>query len=213
MDPITGFTNRFYIKKDTQKYLKEEFFTKFDFIKYNSNNYFEFGFDYKNFNNKAGGRTDWVVCSHGDKRSYYMRKIGTQTCNVTENLAELFNKYNISFDDGSCIKQQILSVDSVSFFKTLILNFKLIVQLRHTFNENGQEIDCIISPVAKTGNFFDSRTAKENQPKDADANGAYHIALKGLMTLGRIQPDGKIKKHKENETNKDWLDFVKKIKS
>ena len=54
-------------------------------------------------------------------------------------------------------------------------------------NSNARtEEDYIISPVkANDGTFFDSReeTKKEDYaifPKDADANGAYHIALKGL---------------------------------
>ena len=64
----------------------------------------------------------------------------------------------------------------------------------------------------KTGKFFDSREYENMEnpplPKDADANGAYHIALKGLMTIDRIQKDGTIRKHKKGEMNKDWLNFA-----
>ena len=39
----------------------------------------------------------------------------------------------------------------------------------------------------KDGKFFDSRYAKDYEPENADANGAYHIGIKGLMVLEKIR--------------------------
>ena len=75
------------------------------------------------------------------------------------------------------------------------------------------EIDYLISPVkADDGTFFDSRVQKElgeeaKLPIDADANGAYHIALKGLYLLKNdfnLNEKGYI----ENISNSEWFNFV-----
>ena len=56
-------------------------------------------------------------------------------------------------------------------------------------NSSNAEDDYLISPIkAEDGTFFDSREqfslGKDAKlPIDADANGAYHIALKGLYLL------------------------------
>ena len=44
---------------------------------------------------------------------------------------------------------------------------------------------------------------------DADDNGAYHIAVKGLMALETITEDGKIK---ISNKNTDWFEFIQKKK-
>jgi CRISPR-associated protein Cpf1 len=62
--------------------------------------------------------------------------------------------------------------------------------MRNSNAETGE--DFISSPVENNeGICFDSRLGKENLPKDADANGAYHIALKGLLVLEKIRRDEK----------------------
>ena len=83
--------------------------------------------------------------------------------------------------------------------------------MRNSNAQTGE--DYIISPVkADDGTFFDSRNqlslGKEAKlPIDADANGAYHIALKGLylLTHNFNQND---KGYIENISNADWFKFV-----
>ena len=82
----------------------------------------------------------------------------------------------------------------------------LLLQLRNSITNS--EVDYLLSPVAADGTFYDSRTCGNHLPVDADANGAFNIARKGLMLVQRIQscqpnnqPDLKI-------SNKDWLLFV-----
>ena len=65
----------------------------------------------------------------------------------------------------------------------------------------------ILSPVAdRDGKFFDSRSAGGILPENADANGAYHIALKGLLTLKTLK-EGRVSPMK----NKEWFEFVQEI--
>ena len=75
----------------------------------------------------------------------------------------------------------------------------------------GTDEDFILSPIAgKGGVFFDSRRAKKNEPKDADANGAYHIALKGLWNLEQIRKwDGKARINLAMK-NVEWFDFIQR---
>ena len=66
-----------------------------------------------------------------------------------------------------------------------------------------------------TGTFFDSREEGKKEhnatlPKDADANGAYHIALKGLSLLKRfdVADEKSLKKFDMKISNADWFKFV-----
>ena len=76
--------------------------------------------------------------------------------------------------------------------------------------------DYIISPVmSESGNFFDSREQEKlgnnaKLPKDADANGAYHIALKGLYLLKAFDktPEDQLKKVDMKISNADWFRFA-----
>jgi CRISPR-associated protein Cpf1 len=73
------------------------------------------------------------------------------------------------------------------------------------------EVDYLISPVADlNGNFYDSRTADITLPKDADANGAYNIARKGLMLIEKIKNASDMKKVDLKITNKEWLQFAQR---
>ena len=86
-------------------------------------------------------------------------------------------------------------------------------------NSSKEEDDYLISPVkADDGTFFDSRNevAKgKNEsgkwisylPVDSDANGAYHIALKGLFLL-KNDFNRDDKGIIQNISNKDWFKFV-----
>ena len=82
---------------------------------------------------------------------------------------------------------------------------KLLLQLRNSIANS--EVDYLLSPVSNNGVFYDSRSCDDTLPKDADANGAFNIARKGLILLDRIRksetnrPDLRI-------TNLQWLQFV-----
>jgi len=87
---------------------------------------------------------------------------------------------------------------------------KITLQLRYYNREADadQEQDFILSPVKdKHETFFDSRKITDNNlPKDSDANGAYHIALKGLFILHKLNSGDQEKI--SSIKNKDWFRFI-----
>ena len=172
----------------------------------------EFSFNYANFPpDKTGSKKKWTVCTAGKERYRYNRKEKKSICyDVTVQIKKLFNENRIAFENSENLVGSISKMDSVKFFKDLLFFLGLTLQLRHSCKDkdkDGQEIDFILSPVTDdNGNLFDSRNAKENQPKDADGNGAFNIARKGLMVLKQISEDSKPSPIK----NIDWFDFAQK---
>lgn len=215
IDPTTGFVNLFYTKYENIDKAKV-FFDKFQSIRYNSaQNYFEFAFDYNDFTTKAeGSKTDWTVCTFGERiRTFRNPEKNNQWDNVPVNLTkeftDLFGEYGIVYGNGSDLKEQITGQTKATFFKSLLDLFKLTLQMRNSISNS--EVDYLISPVRNSqGEFYDSRKADSTLPKDADANGAYHIAKKGLMWLEQIHNfnGDDWKKLKLDNTNKAWLRFV-----
>jgi CRISPR-associated protein Cpf1 len=78
-------------------------------------------------------------------------------------------------------------------------------------NKDGDE-DYIISPVKnRKGEFFRTDPGNEKLPKDADANGAFHIALKGELLLRMIAENfdsGADKVTMPKMEHKDWFEFM-----
>ena len=213
IDPVTGFVNLFYIKYENVKKAKE-FFDKFKSIKFNKEcNYFEFEFDYNDFNNRAGKKTAWTICSYGDRIKKFRNPENNNKWDdkfiesLTGEFKKIFEKFNI--DIYGNIKEQISNIDNKEFFVGLIDLFKLMLQMRNSSDK--MNLDYIISPVQnKNGEFFDSRKAGDALPKDADANGAYNIARKGLMCIDRIQntSDDKLNKVDLSISNTDWMNYA-----
>lgn len=215
IDPVTGFTNLFYIKYESIEKSKE-FFGKFKSIKFNKvDNYFEFEFDYNDFTDRAQGtRSKWTVCSFGPRIEGFRNpeknnNWDSREIDITEKIKKLLDDYNISLDED--IQAQIMDINTKAFFEKLIEYFKLVLKMRNS--KTGTDIDYIISPVKnKQNEFFDSRRKNEKLPMDADANGAYNIARKGLMFIDIIKEteDKDLKMPKLFIKNKDWLNYVQK---
>ena len=75
----------------------------------------------------------------------------------------------------------------------------------------GTDIDYLISPVRNSsGDFFDSRKQTPGLPLDADANGAYNIARKGLWIIEQLKntDDEEIDKMKTSVSNAQWLEYA-----
>lgn len=213
IDPVTGFVD-FLKPKYENIEQSQKFFSRFDMIKYNSSkDHFEFTFDYKNFTEKADGtRTQWTVCTAGNERYYYnpADKI-TSKINITEKMKELFEKENFNYKNGENIKQQITNSESKYFFIMLSKYLGITLALRYSNSADGR--DFILSPVTnEKDEFYHSETADKLLPRDADANGAYHIALKGLWVLQQLAKQEDLKKIKLAIGNKEWLSFVQNKK-
>jgi len=211
MDPVTGFVNLFDVKYESVDKAKS-FFSKFDSIRYNvERDMFEWKFNYGEFTKKAEGtKTDWTVCSYGnriitfrnpDKNSQWDNK----EINLTENIKLLFERFGI--DLSSNLKDEIMQRTEKEFFIELISLFKLVLQMRNSWT--GTDIDYLVSPVCnENGEFFDSRNVDETLPQNADANGAYNIARKGMILLDKIKKSNGEKKLALSITNREWLSFA-----
>lgn len=211
IDPVTGFVNLFDLKYESIDKAKS-FFSKFDSIRYNvERDMFEWKFNYDDFTKKAEGtKTNWTVCSYGNRIVTFRNpnknsQWDNKDINLTGNFKLLFERFGIDF--SSNLKDEIMQRTEKEFFIELISLFKLVLQMRNSWT--GTDIDYLVSPVCnEKGEFFDSRNCDKVLPQNADANGAYNIARKGLILLDRIKESASDKKLNFSITNKEWLSFV-----
>jgi len=76
-------------------------------------------------------------------------------------------------------------------------------------SKTGTDIDYMQSPVADAnGNFYNSELCDNSLPKNADANGAYNIARKGLWIVRQIKASDDLRNLKLAISNKEWLQFA-----
>lgn len=211
IDPVTGFVNLFDTRYETREKAKS-FFSKFDFIRYNGDRgWFEFVFDYNNFTTKAEGtRTHWTLCTYGKRIETFRDEKQnsqwiSQECNLTDKFKEFFANHGIEINGN--LKESIMQQDSAEFFKGLLYLLKLTLQMRNS--ETGSEKDYLQSPVADAeGNFYNSETCDKSLPENADANGAYNIARKGLWIVRQIKDAEDLSNLKLVISNKEWLQFA-----
>ena len=230
IDPKTGFASMLNFKDLTNVHKKRDFFGNFDEIHFDSiTNSFMFTFDYKSFDGKAKEemqQTKWSVYSKDKRIVYYPKSKSYENVDVTSKLKSLFDNTGIKYQSGNNILDDVMAIGAdlkdgakpskeiADFWDGLLSNFKLVLQMRNSNARSGE--DYIISPVmAANGTFFDSREEfkkGENAklPVDADANGAYHIALKGLSLINKINlaKDEELKKFDMKISNCDWFKFA-----
>lgn len=212
IDPATGFVSLFQFGKYTNAAARKQFFESFESIRFDAGrNAFAFEFDYSRFpvpkNAEPSEVRRWTVCSVGDRIVHRMKD--TQTVWPTGIILSELQKRGVQVSDGFDLLEYIRRTDAdnrnASFFSALFDAFRWTVQLRNSDRDN----DYILSPVVQPdGTFFDSRKAPDGMPKDADANGAYHIAMKGLYLLRNRFSSAVSKKIDLYITNRDWFDFI-----
>lgn len=205
IDPVTGFVNML----DTRN--NKDFFSQFDSIRYNEEkDWFEFTFDYNNFHNKLDGtKTKWTLCTYGTRiRTFRNPDKLNQWDNKEVNLTDEFKRAfaNAGIDIHGNLKESICSLTEKKHMEPLMQLMKLLLQLRNSMTNS--EVDYMLSPVSENGVFYDSRSCSSNLPIDADANGAYNIARKGLWVLRQVQKSNPGDKLKLTLSNKEWLQFV-----
>lgn len=193
IDPATGFANLFNIAKATKDI--RGFFGAFDSIWY-ENGLFHFEFDYDKEETKSIRKSyisPWHLTSHG-------KRILKDKCEeLTPKFEAFFTKSEIPLENVSVESICNLGDEQLKEFFGL---FMLLLKMRNSNEEN----DFIISPVARDAPFV---TGPDNFMKiaDADANGAYNIALKGLYWLFYDFPtneNGYLKYIKDE----DWFWFI-----
>lgn len=211
MDPTTGFVNLFDTRYENMEKSKV-FFGKFDSIRYNSSKgWFEFAFDYDKFTAKAEGtKAKWTLCTYGSrietKRDPKQNNsFASEEFDLTGRFKALFAEYNIGLNGN--LKEQICSQGDAAFFKGLFHLLHLTLQMRNSIT--GTETDYLISPVMNAkGGFYDSRKCGKGLPENADANGAYNIARKGLWIIEQIKKADDLSKLKLAISNKEWLRYA-----
>lgn len=221
IDPVTGFVNLFYIKQQSLE-KSNEFVKNFEDIRFNDKeNYFEFDIDYEKFTDRLNdSKRFWTICTNGNRiktfrNSNKNNEFDNEDIELTKEFLRLFEMYKIDFNN---IKDSILANADSKFynakkeldgFEGFTSLFKLTVQMRNS--RTGEAEDYLISPVKdKNGKFYNSNDGIKSLPIDADANGAYNIARKGLMLIEQIKntADQNLGKVKFNITNKEWLNYV-----
>lgn len=204
IDPVTGFVDVFQ-KKDLKTVRgKLEFLKRFDEMFWDEKQQsFVFSFDYENFKcTKTSYRKKWNLYADVDKIETIFENgkvLKKQHCNPNSKLMQLFDKKKILYRDGHNLVSELDNYDSETI-REIVYDFRLILQLRNSMEDfrTGESIDEIVSPVMYQGKRFKSNPENPWLPIDADANGAYHIALKGLMCLQRID------QYADEEGRMDW---------
>lgn len=216
IDPKTGFANLFNTSGLTNVEKKKDFFNKFDGIRYDTKeDCFVFTVDYSKLGQTSDYQKKWEIYTRGERIVYNRKENKTFNVSPSENLKKIFDAYGVNWHNEENFIDSLRAVQAeksnASFFDELLRSFTTTLQMRNSIPNS--EIDYLISPVmAADGTFFDSReqlAQGENAklPIDADANGAYHIALKGLYLIQNnfnLNEKGVI----QNITNSDWFKFA-----
>jgi len=199
IDPITGFCNLFDrgLVRDVASLLCE-----FEGISYNQqHDWFEFTWDYAHFVNytrltHCETSLHWTVCSNGSRIEWTgSEKMRTRKCekvDLTDSLKALFDKNGIQYQTGEDIREAICSIRDRDYKKELKRLFFLMLSLRNTIKDGDKQQDYIISPTRDgDGTFYDSRDYEEKDypkmPICGDANGAYNIARKGILSIKKLE--------------------------
>ena len=226
IDPTTGFANVLNLTKAKKEI--RLFFSTFESIKYlPKEDLFKFTLDFSKSSLVSQiklEKSKWDIYSYGKRIISWTDK--SKHFNIdanyspTQKLKELFEKYNIEYQKGEELKDKIKDKINKNenlnayFGEEIFYIFKNILKMRNSVTgSTDPKDDYVISPVKNAnGTFFDTRENINSLPKNADANGAYHIALKGLMILKK---NDLVTNEKDRESlttilNQDWFKFVQK---
>lgn len=213
IDPATGFANLFDTRY-TNAVEAQEFFSKFDEIRYNEEkDWFEFEFDYDKFTQKAHGtRTKWTLCTYGMRLRSFKNPAkqynwDSEVVALTDEFKGILEEAGIDIHENLKDAIRNLKGKKQKNLEPLMQFMKLLLQLRNS--KAGTDEDYILSPVAdENGIFYDSRSCGDELPENADANGAYNIARKGLMMIEQIKNAEDLNNVKFDISNKAWLNFA-----
>lgn len=213
IDPATGFVSMLRCKYESVEKSKL-FFSQFSRISYDdSEDLFSFSFNYDDFKVQSKyGKRGWTAYTYGERIHTHRDKnqnnnFVSETIMLTAAFKSLFGEYGIDINGN--IKEAISVQTDSKFFERLMKLLHLTLQMRNSSVSDG--LDYIISPIKSAdGTFFDSRICSETMPKDADANGAYNIARKGLILLNQLYDTTANDEFKPNLSNEIWLNFAQK---
>lgn len=213
IDPVTGFVSHFNFSDIRNTKDRKDFLGKMESITY-TNDHVVFVFDYRKFKPKNKDyKNVWTVSSSGRRIIWDNANKQNIDYYPTKAILEAFAAKGITLEEGTNIKALLSEIDSstanAEFHRCLFEAFRRTVQLRNSNADTGD--DYILSPAVDNGKQYSSleelKRWKEaggniahKLPIDADANGAYHIALKGLYML--MNPQAR------TIENEKWFRFV-----
>jgi len=193
-DPVTGWRKTIYFSKTKNEDLKTEICEKFDEIGFDGKDYyFTYTTKYEKEKGKAEKGAPWILWSGKNGESLDRFRSKKNTAGIWEiekqDIVKLLDKiFGEQTETVKNLKNKITNENA----KDLKYAIELIQQIRNSGpkDKNGKptkDDDFILSPVRdKKGIHFDSRTDNAIVP-NGDANGAYNIARKGLMTFEKIK--------------------------
>lgn len=216
VDPTTGFLNLFNFNAMKRKDYNE-FFSNFQSLIAEKDD-FVFTFDYSDFSNKKFVRFTnlnlrlWQASTRESRISYNRRKKEVFLAYPSEIIRESLLKHGVSYIEGENILKKIKDLDITTreaIYHDLLSALKFTLQLRNSDRDDGQlKTDYIVSPIKNSKDeYFDSRKSEADLPDNGDANGAYHVARKGLVFIN------KIKNMDDKETpytvsNVEWINYL-----
>ncbi|MBR3689769.1 MAG: hypothetical protein IKL97_01540, partial [Eggerthellaceae bacterium] len=156
---------------------------------------------------------EWTVCSTGE-RVVNAKVDGlwrSMRVDVTNELRHVFGDAGVDYERLDDLREAICEEFDPASCRQLLLMFKSLMQMRNA--RIGSVDDYLLSPVRNaSGAFFDSREADPSKhPICVDANGAYHIALKGLKMIQECarREDGRLQLPPlEKGENERWMKWV-----
>lgn len=198
-DPATGWRKTIYIKNGKEEDIKAQVLEKFDDFGVEGKDYY---FEYTEAN---AGHT-WRMYSGKNGESlprFQNRKQIQQDKNVWVpeqiNVVEILDSIFVNFDKSKSFKTQIeqgvelkkIDGRNETAWQSLRYALDLIQQIRNS-GEKQEDDNFLHSPVRnENGEHFDTRNYANNgelsEIRDADANGAYNIARKGLIMDAHIK--------------------------
>jgi RuvC nuclease domain/Alpha helical recognition lobe domain/Nuclease domain len=182
-DPVTGW--RPHIKFGSKVDEKRNQISKLKSVEYTTLKGFEFEYSEDDYGDSQTGRV-WKLKSNIERLNNSKDELGhwhVKKLDLTQEFKELFANQGIKIElDIKTQLDEIVPKLETKALDSFIWLWNKLCQIRNSDKQN--DLDAVISPVYP---YFDSRAKKSDLPIDADANGAYNIARKGLIMLDKMK--------------------------
>ena len=184
-DPLTGWRKTIYIASGTDKEILEQLYNAFIDIRFVGKDYV---FTYEDQNTHHRWDLYSGICGKSLDRFEYNK---SKRQYVAYNIVDVLDRLFVDFDKSESLLVQMKNgvklrkiEDNRTAYESLRKAINMIQQIRNTGNKI-EDDNFLQSPVRKEGKHFDTRHSEEfgnlKHIVDADANGAYNIARKGII--------------------------------
>ena len=220
-DPRTGFVNRVNTAYKNVAGA-EELMSRMDaFVFDRKKGRFCLSFRYANVTpDKETGDAQrvWTVETYGDRIKNILSakedprgRWKDEPVNLTNEMKDLFNHNGINWSAGEDILPQ-LQDRGAEFWKALLRLLRLTL-CNTSWDSKTKEFRVVGCTADENGYVFDSRSANESAPLDADILAAWNIARKAHLALERVREFVPKKKNDWpllSVNDKDWFESVQK---